>query len=149
MSDWLKGKKHFLVLMGRVGCGKTYLCSAVIDWMVDKTDDIYFMREGALLERVKAGFAQEWDWRVQLKYITDHYFFLLDDMGSTRDTEFQKDILTEFIFSRYESGLPTVISTNYNEAQIKQILGERIHSRLFAKENTVIDMFGYPDLRVP
>ena len=57
-------------------------------------------------------------------------------------------VFLEIVNNRYESQKPTVFSTNYNKQEIYEKLGARTHSRLFAKENTVIDMFDYPDLRL-
>lgn len=136
--------------MGRPGCGKTHICSALIAWMYGKVSDIYFLREGKFLERIRSAMDMKGDYRQEIEYQIDHQFFILDDIGSSGEgkTDWRKEVYFEAINLRYESMKPTVFSTNYSEQEIKEKLGERSHSRLFAKENTVIDMFSYPDMRM-
>ena len=90
------------------------------------------------------------DWNQELAYQCDHEFLIFDDVGSTGQgqTGWRQEVFLEVVNIRYESQKPTVFSTNYNKQEIYEKLGMRTHSRLFAKENTVIDMFDYPDLRL-
>lgn len=101
------------------------------------------------MERIRGSFEMKGDYRNEIEYQCDHHFFMLDDIGSTGkgSTDWRKEVIFEVVNLRYESQNPTVFSTNYNEKEIKESLGERTHSRLFAKENMIIDMFEYPDLR--
>lgn len=102
------------------------------------------------MERIRRSFDMQGDYRQEIEYQIDHEFFILDDVGSAGEgkSDWRKEVIFEVVNLRYESQRPTVFSTNYTEQEIKERLGERTHSRLFAKENTVIDMFGYPDLRM-
>lgn len=90
------------------------------------------------------------DWNQELAYLCDHEFLVFDDIGSAGpgQTGWRQDVFLEIVNNRYDSQKPTIFSTNYNEQEIRDKLGARTHSRLFAKENTIIDMFGYPDLRL-
>jgi DNA replication protein DnaC len=135
--------------MGRPGCGKTHLCSAILSWTYGKVPDAYFIREGKFLERIRNSFDFKGDYRAEVEYQADHWLFMLDDIGSSGEgkTDWRREVIFEIVNLRYESGKPTVISTNYTPAEIREKLGERVYSRLMAKENTVIDMFSYPDLR--
>jgi len=139
-----------LVLMGKPGCGKTYICSALISWMYGKIGDMYYFREADFFARLRACMDQNGDWQNEIIYQCDHEFLEFDDIGSAGhgQTGWRQDVFFQVVNNRYESKKPTVFSTNYNEAEIKEKLGARTHSRLFAKENTIIDMFGYPDLRM-
>jgi DNA replication protein DnaC len=148
--DWLKECKNFLLLMGKPGCGKTYVCSAIMDYCYGKVSDVYAMREGELFERLRRTMDLKGDYRQEIEYQLDHGLFILDDIGSSGEgqTGWRKEVLFEAIALRYESQKPTVFSTNYDRSDIKSKLGERAYSRLFASENTIIDMFTYPDLRI-
>jgi len=136
--------------MGRPGCGKTYICAALIEWMFSKVADIYFIREARFMERIRNSFDMKGDYRQEVEYQIDHDLFMLDDIGSVGEgkSEWRKEVLFEVINLRFESCRPTVFTTNYKPQEIKDKLGERAYSRLMAKENTVIDMFDYPDIRM-
>jgi DNA replication protein DnaC len=141
-----------LVLSGVPGCGKTYLCAALIQWMFGKVRDIYGMKEADFFERIRASFEMKGDYHQEIEYQCDHEFFIYDDMGSTGkggETGWRKEVIFELLNIRYESKNPTVITTNFTRKQVNDILGERTYSRLYSKENCVIEMFDYPDLRCP
>lgn len=150
MSEWLKKKTGMLIMMGKPGCGKTYVCSAAIAWLHDKVSDMYYFRESKFFERLRASMDQKGDWNQELAYQCDHEFLIFDDIGSAGQgqTGWRQDVFLEIVNNRYESQKPTVFSTNYTKQEVYDKLGARTHSRLFANENTVIDMFDYPDLRL-
>lgn len=64
-------------------------------------------------------------------------------------TEWRQESLFSMINLRYESRHPTVITSNLNREQVKNRIGERGYSRMFSEENTIIEMWNYPDLRNP
>ena len=137
--------------MGKPGCGKTYICSAIVSWMASKVSDMYYFREGEFLARIRASFEMKGgDWLQEVFYQCDHELLIFDDIGSAGQgqTGWRQDVFLEVVNSRYESRRPTVFSTNYTEKEIREKLGDRTHSRMFAKENCIVDMFGYPDLRL-
>jgi DNA replication protein DnaC len=139
-----------LIMMGKPGCGKTYICSALTSWMFGKVSDMYYFREAKFFERLRASMDQKGDWNQELAYLCDHEFLIFDDIGSAGQgqTGWRQDVFLEVVNNRYDSKKPTVFSTNYNAQEVYDKLGARTHSRMFANENTVIDMFGYPDLRL-
>ncbi len=79
----------------------------------------------------------------------DDEFVILDDVASGinpdkvtyRDLEFRREVFFSFLDYRYNSKKPTVITSNLTREQFKQVYSERIFSRLFAKENTIIEIF--------
>lgn len=150
VAKWAVKKTGMLLMMGKPGCGKTYVCSALVSWMYGKVADMYYFRESDFFSRLRASMDQQGDWNQELIFQCDHDFLLFDDIGSAGQgqTGWRQDVFLEIVNKRYESCKPTVFSTNYNEKEIMEKLGQRTYSRLFAKENTVIDMFGYPDLRL-
>ncbi len=137
-------------MMGKPGCGKTYICSALIGWMYGKVGDMYYFREADFFARLRASMDNKGDWHEEILYQCDHDFLLFDDIGSAGQgqTGWRQDVFLEVVNNRYESQKPTVFSTNYNEQDVKEKLGMRTHSRLFDKDNTIINMFEYPDLRM-
>lgn len=91
------------------------------------------------------------DYQEAVDYQCDHEFFIFDDLGSTGEgaTGWRQEVLFSMINLRYESLSPTVITTNLTRGDVARRIGERGYSRLYARENTIIEMFNYPDLRNP
>ena len=48
----------------------------------------------------------------------------------------------QFIDKRYNSTKPTVITTNFSVSQLGEITNQRIASRINAKENLILEIFG-------
>ena len=80
-------------------------------------------------------------------YVTDDELVMFDDMGSDGMNEWHRNIWLSVIDNRYTLNYPTIITTNYNEKDLKNYMGERCHSRLFSSENMIINLHGCGDLR--
>lgn len=133
-------KKNFLVYCGSPGIGKTYLCSALIPWIVRKYPCFRYYNERELLRKVRESFDQSsGDYLTILKYLIDDPFIMIDDIGSEKYTEWREEVLFETIDQRYNSMLPTVFTSNFTKDQMKKIYHPRLSDRLFASENTVIE----------
>jgi DNA replication protein DnaC len=87
------------------------------------------------------------DYASKLKMLTDDDFVILDDLGSSKSTEWRVDIIFDFVDQRFSNGKPTYISTNLSPQEIKEVYGPRTHSRLFAARNTILYLPDAPDLR--
>lgn len=133
--------------MGNPGCGKTYFCHALLNYDIKMKcfNNRRYWTERELLGRLRKdmefGSYQEF-----LKYLIDDELLIVDDLGSVDYGDWGRKIVFEVIDERYESRLPTIFSTNLNEESLKKEFGDRAHSRLFSKENTIIDVRGR-DLR--
>lgn len=154
--NWLKNPKGLLVLAGAPGCGKTYLCSAMIAWMYGKARDIYAHKEMDFISRIKLSFDMKGDSDDEVRYLIDHEFYIYDDLGSTGcgikedgNVTWKQKVWFILIDERIASTRPTIITTNYTRKEIMHNVGARAYSRLFAEENCIIEMFNYPDLRNP
>ena len=79
--------------------------------------------------------------------LIDDDFVLIDDVGSSGHNEWREEVLMEAVDFRYRSKKPTVFTSNLTVLETYRIYGNRIGSRLFAKENTHIDLSEMPDLR--
>jgi len=82
------------------------------------------------------------DYVKQIEEMVKEDFVILDDLGSTGLNDWRKEVLFEFIDQRYASERPTVITSNLTFEEIQQNLHPRVASRLFAKENTIIQIWG-------
>jgi DNA replication protein DnaC len=146
----MKEPKNMLVFHGTPGIGKTYFCAALTDWMISKFDTYRYHTEEEVLRRLREGIAEgKGDYLIGLEYLIDDDFVMLDDVGSGinpdkvtyRDLEFRREVFFSFLDYRYNCQKPTIITSNFTKAQFGEVYSERILSRLFAAENTIISLF--------
>lgn len=146
--EWLKKGKNFLLFLGCPGCGKTYFCSAIIEWIYKKVRSFRYWEEREFLSRLRTGISSEkGDYAKLAQYLCDDDFMIYDDLGSCGINEWRRDVLLAVIDQRYESTLPTIFTSNLTEEEIRVQLGPRSHSRLFDVGNTIICMHDSQDQR--
>lgn len=149
IGSYIKSPAKFLVIVGPPGTGKTYICSALMEIMPKRVTSIRAYSERKLLEKLRMGISQgvEGDYMSHLHYLIDDDFVIIDDLGSSGHNAWREEILMEAIDYRYKDGKKTVFTSNLSSKDFMDVYGERIKSRLFATENTVVSLFGQPDLR--
>lgn len=150
--DWLKKGKNMLLYFGAPGIGKTYFCSALIPWVDKKYSSYRFWNDRDILGKIRSGFGkyEAYDHVEAARAAIDYDFLIIDDLGSTEVNEWRRDIWFDIIDKRYESALPTVITSNLNRTQIADPIlgfGPRVASRLFSKENLILEFHKGRDLR--
>jgi DNA replication protein DnaC len=148
---FLKNPKNMLVYNGSPGTGKTYFCACLVEWCFENFSTFRYHREEDILRRLRNGISDgKSDYLMNLEYLIDDQFVMLDDVGSGinpkkvthRDLEFRREVFFSFLDYRYRVGLPTVITSNFTRNDFKEVYSERIYSRLFASQNTIIERFG-------
>ena len=154
--EYVKEPKNFLVYIGSPGIGKTYLCAALIDWIISTFPTFRYHAEKDLLKKLRDMIREEsGDYATMLEYMCDDEFVILDDVGSGidpkkegfKDYEWRKEVFFNFLDYRYNLGKPTMITSNFSCKQFQDIYHERVTSRLFAKENTIIEILNGEDKR--
>lgn len=143
--------KHILLFHGSPGVGKTFFCSALTEWSFITFNSKRYYKEETILRRLRTGINEgKGDYLINLEYLIDDEFIILDDVGSginpkymsNRDLEFRREVLLSFLDYRYNTQKPTVMTSNFTKKEFLDVYSERIESRLFAKENTIISIFG-------
>ena len=119
-----------LLVLGGTGTGKTYqaygavralsVCGAKCAWVVTTAADFY-----AKL-RPRHGVDSE----AEFERYADAALLVLDDLGAAKGTEWNEEINYRLINHRYEHELPTLITSNVPPPELKNVLGERVASRL-------------------
>lgn len=142
---WYKNPKDFLVISANPGIGKTYFCIALWKALEEKKERVLFNFERDFFLNLRKIIADNWDYEIEIEKIAEMPFLILDDLGSNRHenaTPFQKEVWFSLVDQRVMNRLPTVITTNLTFNEIKDIYGERFHSRLTAKRNLVFAFRG-------
>jgi len=138
-----------MVYCGVAGLGKTYFCAAMFDYAMRNFDTVRYWNESELFKCVRRSIDEfrGHDYLDTLKLLIDDQFVMIDDIGSMGLNEWRKEIIFDAIDERYNSMLPTVITSNFSVKEFRECFHPRVASRLFAKENYVIEILDGIDMR--
>jgi DNA replication protein DnaC len=148
ISEFLDKPKNFLVFCGNPGIGKTYFCASLVEWAMINFNSFRYWNESELLKRLRSSIEDfKGDYLEALKLLIDDDFVMIDDIGSTGLNDWRKEVIFDAIDERYNTMLPTVITSNFSRQEFERNFHPRLSSRLFAAENTVIEILDGQDLR--
>lgn len=137
-----------LVFCGNPGIGKTFFCAALSEWSFKKFKTRRYWTEAQLLKRIRSGMETfKGDYIDHLIQLFDDELIILDDVGSQGINDWRSEVLFDALDFRYNSMLPTVITSNFSSQDFKDKYHKRVHSRLFATENTIIELHDLIDKR--
>lgn len=128
-----------LLILGDVGVGKTHEAYGALYALAEaglRAIRAVAVSEARLYALLRPGsiehdIASERDRRVATYAGAD--VLLLDDLGSAKVSEWTTDeVIFPVIDHRYRNQLPTLITSNYGTAEIREMYGPRTHSRLAA-----------------
>lgn len=142
LSAWIESDKNIFYFCGNVGTGKTYFCAAWYNYLLEQGKHVRAFNEYKLFGHLRAVIQKNWDPMVELEKVCDSPYLILDDMGSSSMTDWQKDMLFEFINMRVDSALPTLITSNLTRKNIKETFHERLESRIYSAKNTIVELNG-------
>ena len=122
------------LIMGAAGVGKTYILNALYE-ILNKKDylsedtGVTLVNATNLICDIKNGIANN-----QSNNIIDNYkktkILMIDDIGADRITDYTKELVYIILDYRYNWCLPTPMTTNYQLSELRNLLGERITSRI-------------------
>lgn len=121
-----------LFISGNVGSGKTFLCSAIACYLLEKRIEVLFLVVPDLLDELRASYSSDsevTETQVLLQ-ATNAPVLILDDLGAHNYTEWTKNKIYTIINNRLNNDKPTIINSNLNLGQIEKYLGERTTSRI-------------------
>lgn len=139
LSDFMENPKNFLVLCGSPGIGKTYFCAALMEWTIKKFDFYRYWNEKILFQKLRETFGEKGDYISYLHYMLDSQLVIIDDIGSQKPSEWKEEVLFDAIDIRYNSMMPTIITSNLTKNEFEKLYHPRLASRLFAAENVIIE----------
>lgn len=117
-------EQNGLFLYGGCGCGKTHLACSVANHLLGLGVGCKFTTFEDILLEIKSSYGNgegTADLTIREQYKTVD-FLILDDLGKEKSTEFTVQVLFDLIKTRYEKGLPTLITSNYNRQELAKRL---------------------------
>jgi DNA replication protein DnaC len=147
--DFAKNPDGWLVFMGETGCGKTHLASAIVNYRYEMSKPALFVVVPDFLDHLRSAFNPE------SKISYDRLFesvktaplLVLDDFGEQSTNPWVKEKLYQLINYRYNSRLPSVITTRLTLDEIKEEIDSSISSRLIDRNISVTFAIIAPDFR--
>lgn len=126
-----------LVLSGAVGTGKTHLCSAIANHLIQNGKAVIYLRSGKLLDLIREyKYSFEKDTPSANKHSLQLLYrvplLIIDDLGTESITEFAQEQLLSIIDERYNHNLPWLISTNIQPNDIGKIYEKRFSDRIMS-----------------
>lgn len=121
-------ERNGLFISGTKGTGKTHLAAAIANQLIQGGVPVICMTMIDLLSRIKETFdggkgASEAE---ILRIYKDVPLLIIDDIGTEQPTEWGLSKIYTIINARYESYMPTVITTNYSgDELIRRMTPER------------------------
>ena len=97
--------------MGSPGCGKTYISIALILYLFEcKKDfiDVEFVNVRSFFNYLKKRFSEGRDDVLPRERLSSCEWLILDDLGASRNTEWQQEIILDIIDERYNNMKPTI-----------------------------------------
>jgi DNA replication protein DnaC len=133
VTAWCQGfspESPSLLILGPTGSGKTHQAfgavrslaarGITVNWEAATAPDMYASmrpREGV-------------DSEGEFARLAAADLLLLDDLGAAKVTEWTEEILYRLVNHRYEAMLPGIFTSNIPAAELRDVIGDRVASRL-------------------
>lgn len=118
-----------LIFLGPVGNGKTYAAAAIANALID----LEYRCLMTNMTRIMNHLWNENDKNEYMDSLSSYALLVIDDFAAERNTEYVNDIVFQVIDARYRSGLPLILTTNMQSADLSapaDIAKQRIYSRI-------------------
>ena len=134
-----------LVLSGKSGLGKTFLLLAMAERLIERDVQVLLISAYSFLEMTRKSYFEN---DGGLEELTGAQVLMLDDLGSE---PLMQNVTAEQLFNlineRQRRNLPTVISTNLNQEELRMRYSERIVSRLTDRKSCLFLPLRGKDIR--
>jgi len=143
----VRGTGAALVLAGNTGTGKGHLAASIaLEVLHGGMTSMYATaQEIVMLLRASWSDRRQTSELEVLRMLTRVDLLVIDEVGVQFGSESERNQLFAVIDGRYREGLPIVLTTNLTPAKLRDVLGQRIYSRL--RENGQWVAFDWGDWR--
>ncbi|WP_339426334.1 ATP-binding protein [Pseudomonas proteolytica] len=134
-----KREGRCMLLLGKVGTGKTHLATSAASFLInERMVKAIYRTVGSVIGDIKATFSDKsGDSEAHImRDLIGADLLVLDEVGATKQSEFELATLFSIINGRYEQGRPMIIVSNLSPGELNDALGVRCVDRI--RENGCI-----------
>ncbi|NVZ22168.1 ATP-binding protein [Pseudomonas costantinii] len=134
-----KRQGRCMLLLGKVGTGKTHLATSAASALINEhMVKAIYRTVGSVIGDIKATFSDKsGDTEAHImRELIGADLLVLDEVGATKQSEFELATLFSIINGRYEQGRPMIIVSNLSPGELSDALGVRCVDRI--RENGCI-----------
>jgi DNA replication protein DnaC len=136
VRGWLEHPAEGLLLSGTVGSGKTHLAAAIVRERIERGSPASFRRMADLYSALRESFRLNTSESEVLRPYVDAQIIVLDDLGAGGLSDFERRSTLEILDQRLNRERPTIVTTNWELADIAEKMDDRIGSRLATYRNS-------------
>jgi len=121
----------WLVFTGPNGSGKTHLAAAIANRCIESGTPAFFVHVPDLLDHLRAGFApdSELSYSDLFDQVRNTPLLILDGLGSQSATPWAQEKLQQIINHRFNTELPTVVTTAVGLKEIDPYIRARLETK--------------------
>ncbi|MBI2723989.1 MAG: ATP-binding protein [Chloroflexi bacterium] len=125
----------WLLLSGASGCGKTHIAAAIVNRLLQRGEPALFVVVPDLLDHLRAAYqpGAEIAYDDLFERVRNAPLLVLDDLGTQAPTPWAQEKLFQLINHRFNTRLPTVVTTNLLPEQIDDRLRTRLTDAAIAR----------------
>lgn len=139
-KDFNAGDKRNLIMVGRTGTGKTHLSCAIARNVLDQRSYARYTTSEDMANEIANAWIKADDSEASAVWrFTDYDLLIIDEYGLHDQHESRLQLVHKVLYSRYDAKKPTVLISNWTEAQLKESLGDRLWSRFQHDGLTVVE----------
>jgi DNA replication protein DnaC len=138
--EFAANPEGWLILIGGYGCGKTHLSAAIANERIAHNHPALFVNVPDLLDHLRATYSptSEVSYDQRFDTVRSSPLLILDDLGTENATPWASEKLYQILNHRYNSQLPTVITTNHQLEDIDQRLRSRMSDQDLCQVYTIL-----------
>lgn len=141
LAIWYEKPQYIFYFTGKVGTGKTFFASAIYNRCIESGLNVRAFTEANFLSHLREGM-DKIDAIAEINRLCDTDIFILDDLGSSSMTPWQKEVLFTMVDIRSSMKRPTLITSNLLKADLISTFSERFASRIYGARNMVVTSMG-------
>jgi DNA replication protein DnaC len=135
--EWVsETERQNLLIVGPIGCGKSYLAACVFNALLERYEPAYWLNAGSLMALIRRGFNDKdssAEAGTRMERAERAPILVLDDLGKVhpgKDVSWVEETFYSIIEARYRNELPTVVTTEWKSAALAERVGQSVVSRL-------------------